>query len=90
MSEANWLHRLVRRLRDKRRERRILRECGCIAYCPRCRDPLNDQARWLENRSGDLGHGTYQCAKCGLNSEWHFGIAPGPVLLSPLREKECE
>ena len=75
------LHRLVGRWQRRRREQRILRQCGCIAYCPRCREPLNDQALWFDPDSD--GHGCYQCSACDRISEWHFGIAPGPVCLSP-------
>lgn len=63
------------------RTRKILRKCGCICYCPRCRDPLNDQA-YLLAKSED-GRVTYKCRPCGLVSEWHFGIAPVPVRLNP-------
>lgn len=59
----------------------ILRQCGCVAYCPRCREPLNDQASWFDPDND--GHGCYQCSGCNRISEWHFGIAPGPVCLSP-------
>jgi hypothetical protein len=75
------LHRLVGRRRARQRERAILRECGCVAYCPGCRDPLNDRSEWWPNK--DDGRGKYKCDKCGRVSEWHFGIAPGPILLTP-------
>ncbi len=68
------------RRRARRRIRRILDTCGCVAYCPGCRDPLNDQATWRED---DDGRGVYGCSRCGRDSEWHFGIAPGPVLMVP-------
>ena len=74
------LQRLIGRWRARQRERQIIAACGCIAYCPGCRDPLNDQAAWTED--GD-GRGVYGCTKCGRKSEWHFGIAPGPILLTP-------
>ena len=67
-------------MRLSKRERRVITTCGCIAYCPGCRDPLNDQATWVEDGEG---RGVYGCTKCGRQSEWHFGIAPGPVLLKP-------
>lgn len=63
----------------KRRERRIMETCGCVTYCPKCKDPLNDQAHWLA--SNGEGRGTYRCSPCGNVSEWHFGIAPCPVLI---------
>lgn len=75
----SWIQRVFRRFQQWRRERQILSVCGCVAYCPKCKDPLNDQARWLD--SNGEGRGIYQCAKCGHASEWHFGIAPVPVLL---------
>ena len=75
------VQRLVGRWQRRRREQRILRQCGCIAYCPRCREPLNDQASWFDPDND--GHGCYQCSACNRISEWHFGIAPWPVCLSP-------
>ena len=78
---AGTVRRFVGRWQRRRREDRILRLCGCIAWCPWCREPLNDQAEWSDP-DGD-GHGCYQCNACNRISEWHFGIAPGPVLLSP-------
>lgn len=73
------LWRFVRRFRLRLREREIARNCGCVTYCPKCRDPLNDQAYWLA--SNGEGRGTYKCRVCGNVSEWHFGIAPVAVLL---------
>jgi hypothetical protein len=34
------------------REKKILSACGCVAYCPVCLDPLNDQATWVEDGEG--------------------------------------
>ena len=70
---------LVSRFVLWRRERNIIRDCGCVTYCPKCKAPLNDQAYWLASNGEGLG--TYKCKLCGNVSEWHFGIAPCPVLL---------
>jgi hypothetical protein len=81
------LHRLGGRWRVRRRKRQIIAECGCVAFCPGCGDPLNDQAAWHSHESPWTdemnGRGAYGCTKCGRKSEWHFGIAPGPILLTP-------
>ena len=71
--------RMVRRFRLRLREREIARNCGCVTYCPKCHDQLNDQAYWLASNGEGLG--TYKCRVCGNVSEWHFGIAPVAVLL---------
>ena len=81
------LHSLVRRYLLWRRERRIIESCGCVTFCPKCKDPLNDQATWLASNGEGLG--TYKCNKCGQVSEWHFGIAPVPVLLHPTNTSVC-
>lgn len=80
---TNTIRRLVRRWKMWQRKRDIIRTCGCIAFCPHCRDPLNDQAHWLD--PNNEGHGRYLCRACGGESEWHFGIAPGPVCITPNR-----
>jgi hypothetical protein len=74
---CGWVTRLVRRWRWTRRERDIIRNCGCVTYCPKCHDMLNDQAYWLSS-NGD-GLGTYECRLCGNVSEWHFGVIPGAM-----------
>ena len=81
------LERLVRRLREwrhnrrvKKREAAVLRACGCWCKCPACGDILNDQASCRPE--GDDGRYKYICG-CGQVSDWHFGIAPAPILLSP-------
>lgn len=83
---CGWLPRLVRRWRWSRRERNIIRNCGCVTYCPKCHDMLNDQAYWLAS-NGD-GLGTYKCRLCGNVSEWHFGIAPVAVLIYSSHTKD--
>lgn len=83
---CSWVQRLVRRWRWTRRERDIIRNCGCVTYCPKCHDMLNDQAHWLAS-NGD-GLGTYKCRLCGNVSEWHFGIAPVAVLIYSAHTKD--
>lgn len=69
---------LWRRFKAWRRERQIMSDCGCICFCPKCRDPLNDQAYWLDSADGA---GTYKCRKCGYVSRWLFDT-PAPICLS--------
>jgi len=69
----------LERLRRRRREQRILKECGCICYCPKCREPLNDQAK-----CAPLYPGTYEyTCGCGHVSDWNFDAAPVPFLVKP-------
>ena len=67
------------RLKRWWRERKVLNECGCICYCPRCKDVLNDQAACGETTRGTV---FYFCNSCGCLSEWSFDIAPCPLLLT--------
>lgn len=70
---------LFERFRRWRRERRLLRICGCICYCPSCREPLNDQ------ECADLGDGRYRyTCRCGSSCTFDFAIAPAPVRVDPL------
>lgn len=69
---------LWRRFKAWRRERQIMDACNCICFCPKCKDPLNDQATWL---AWSDGSGTYSCRKCGYVSRWNFNIAPVPIHL---------
>ena len=71
--EVNWLS----KWRRNRRERRILKQCGCICYCPDCGEPLQDQAiRW----TCDDGMERYLC-QCGAHTKWNFDAAPVPLLI---------
>lgn len=72
-----WLRRLVVRWREKRRERQVIEKCGCVCYCPKCKDILNDQADCTDT---DLVY--YHCNTCGEDSRWTFDAAPCPILLS--------
>lgn len=77
--KCGLLTRFIRRWKWSRRERDVIQTCGCVTYCPKCHDILNDQAYWLESNGEGLG--TYKCRLCGNVSEWNFGIAPGPILI---------
>lgn len=59
------------------RKERIAKLCGCICYCPHCKDILNDQADCYE---GDRIT-TYRCNTCGKISKWKFGVAPVPIIV---------
>lgn len=83
---CSWVQRLIRRWWWTRRERDIIRNCGCVTYCPKCHDMLNDQAYWLTSNGEGLG--TYKCRVCGNVSEWHFGIAPVAVLIYSSHTKD--
>lgn len=88
----NWLRdRLVRRKAErvaKARKQKVMEECGCACRCPKCNDILNDQAVWVADSTGD-GHGEYICS-CGHVSEWHFGLAPIPILLDNINYGGCD
>lgn len=74
------LRRWWRRFVDRRRSEKVLRECGCVCYCPKCKEPLNDNADVHYSAEGLV---VYACRNCGQVSEWSFDIAPLPVLRKP-------
>ena len=57
------------------REEDILKKCGCICYCPECKDILQDQAECKDEEFVE-----YKCG-CGAKSQWSFDIAPMPILM---------
>ena len=59
-----------------KRKKDIMKSCGCICYCPKCNDILNDQADCL-----DFNFVYYHCNVCGHDSVWNFDIAAMPILL---------
>jgi hypothetical protein len=61
-------------------ERDILKRCGCVCWCPKCSAILQDGADWGPSSCED-GLGEYDCRSCGTISQWHFGIAPSPIML---------
>jgi len=61
------------------REETILKTCGCVCYCPQCKEPLNDQADCTDEEFV-----TYTCSVCGTVSKWNFDIAPVPILMKDL------
>ncbi len=69
-----------------KREQQIIDKCGCVCFCPNCKDPLNDQAECTDT---DLVR--YKCTKCGHKSTWSFDIAPVPICLDEfMKNKELK
>jgi len=71
------------------REKRVLEACGCIVWCPHCRDILNDQppipeVSYIENNDGTT---TQVCDVCGTQTIWDYG-APAPILLKTIKPDE--
>lgn len=62
--------------KKKNRKDTVLEQCGCVCYCPQCKDILNDQANCIDE---DFVY--YRCNTCNTNSIWTFDVAPCPVLL---------
>ncbi len=71
------IKKFLAKLKQKRREKRVIKSCGCICYCPHCKDILNDQADCFEWK----GLVRYYCS-CKAGSTWNFDIAPVAILLS--------
>lgn len=84
------LKRMIARYKARRRERAILRTCGCVCYCPNCKDPLNDQAKMcvIENNLDGHRH-VYHCQVCGHQSAWLFGVAPVPFVDTTCHPADC-
>ena len=72
------------RKQSERREKEVLKDCGCICYCPECRDILNDQAECVDSYEDEKVY--YKCS-CGADSTWTFDAAPIPLLLSKHNKK---
>jgi len=70
-----YIRGLIEAHRLKKREDKVLKDCGCFCRCPKCKDILNDQAECTDT---DLVR--YICG-CGHKSEWNFDIAPVPILM---------
>ncbi len=70
-----YIRGLIEAHRLKKREDKVLKDCGCSCKCPKCGDILNDQAECTDT---DLVR--YICG-CGHKSEWNFDIAPVPILM---------
>jgi len=72
-------------IRDRKRVKKILKECGCCCYCPECNEPLNDKS---DTKMIDKdGIYQYTCSKCGFKSVFHFGISPAPIYLEDYKVK---
>jgi len=67
----------IKSRKQKTREKKILKDCGCICRCE-CGEPLNDKSDCV--MVGDAIY-NYTCKKCKKNSVFHFGIAPVPIYL---------
>lgn len=67
-----------RQWRTRRRVEGILRRCGCVCYCPRCKEPLNDQAACTKVSYGIY---SYVC-QCGCWSKWDFVRFPFPHIVA--------
>lgn len=76
-----WFWKLREKRDTKKRQSLILKECGCICFCPTCKDPLNDQAKWSYLNEDE---GVYSCSKCGDESLWNFNAIPGALYIGPI------
>ena len=65
--------------KKSKREEKILEDCGCICFCHKCKEPLNDDSECVDLGEGGLYE--YTCSECGEKSKFHFGIAPVPIFI---------
>lgn len=70
---------LIKNIRSKSREDKIMESCGNVCYCPNCQEPLNDNSEC--EKVDESGIYRYTCVKCSTKSVFHFGIAPCPIYL---------
>lgn len=61
----------------KTREQKIIEKCGCICYCDRCREPLNDISHVLEFDDDIV---TYICSNCSKEVKFYVG-APTSIVI---------
>ena len=75
-------------LRKPTRVEKIIQECGCVCYCPRCRNPLNDTSEM--EAVDERGVYEYTCADCGEKSRFNFFVYGLPVLEEELYRKPSD
>ena len=73
----NW----IKKYKANKREEKVLKNCGCACYCPKCKDILNDQAKCEKIEKDDNLWIYYTCNSCGNKSKWNFDILPLPLCL---------
>lgn len=66
--------------REQSLEQKVLDKCGCVCYCPKCRNILNIDSG-CEAINNDNAEYRYTCSKCQHISIWDFGT-PVPWLVS--------
>ncbi len=69
--------------KQKLRERRVLKQCGCFIKCLKCGDIQNDSA---ECKKLDHYRYEYICSKCGNVAVAIYGAFPFPVWEETLRK----
>jgi len=59
------------------RKEKIIKDCGCICYCKKCHNPLNDGV------CNNISDGVYEyiCSECNTKTTFNFDIAPVPILV---------
>lgn len=67
---------MFNRLKQKLREHRVLRQCGCFIKCLKCNEIQNDSA---ECKRIDANRYEYTCSKCGNVAIALYGVFPLPV-----------
>lgn len=71
-------------LYNKTREKKVAERCGCICYCPKCKEILNDFSDC--KKLTEEGLYEYTCSSCGEVSKFHFGIAPVPIYVENYKD----
>ena len=75
MSFGTWLREQLDKRRLDRRIQQHLDVCGCITFCPKCKQPHFDGAEWI-------GHSlyVYVCEACNHKAVFDYSY-PVPVLV---------
>lgn len=76
-----WIVEKLTVYKRKKREKKVLYDCGCVCFCPHCGDILNDQAECVDDFEAQKVY--YMCMTCEELSTWTFDAAPVPILLNP-------
>ena len=80
---ATIYNKIKRKRERKARIKRILKKCGSVCFCPKCREPLNDGVcKSLKEESVYQ----YTCRGCGFKPVFAFHIAPCPIYLEDYYE----
>ena len=71
-----WLTKKLKGRRKRLYEESLLKKYGCVLYCYKCREVLDQPVVEEDSKEGLY---SYRCAHCGACCTFDFGNFPVPV-----------